>query len=59
MKRRLLWRPTGMGHLGVTLADVDGATFQELVELDQLLEAGHAAEEKARAKAERDGKRKR
>jgi hypothetical protein len=57
MRRRLLWRPHGMGHLGVTVEDVARATYQELVDLDQLLAAGHKAEEAARQRAEREAKR--
>lgn len=45
-----------MGHLGVTLSDIDRCTMAELVELDELLRAGHEAEKKAREEAKRAAK---
>jgi hypothetical protein len=48
-----------MGHLGVTLQDVERSTLAELEELGALLDAGHAAEKRARESAERESKRRR
>lgn len=48
-----------MGHLGVSLRDVDGCTLRELEELCALLDAGHAAEKRARESAQRESQRRR